>query len=92
MQDFQIFYVPFEFRLHDGLKAMGLELFVENSDARLPTVTTIKVIFQYMDLTLTQIIMQKHCSISIHINVLIVFLGTRRNRLEGSYSFLYEES
>jgi len=30
-------------RLHDGLKAMGLELFVENSDARLPTVTTIKV-------------------------------------------------
>ena len=57
MQDFQIFYVPFEFRLHDGLKAMGLELFVENSDARLPTVTTIKVIFQYMDLRLTQIIM-----------------------------------
>ena len=31
------------FRLHDGLKAMGLELFVQNPDARLPTVTTIKV-------------------------------------------------
>merc|ERR1711997_159799 len=30
-------------RLHDGLKAMGLELFVQNPDARLPTVTTIKV-------------------------------------------------
>jgi len=30
-------------RLHDGLKAMGLELFVENPEARLPTVTTIKV-------------------------------------------------
>ena len=31
-------------RLHDGLKNMGLELFVQNPDARLPTVTTIKVI------------------------------------------------
>ena len=32
-------------RLHDGLKQMGLELFVQNPDARLPTVTTIKVRF-----------------------------------------------
>ena len=33
-------------RLHDGLKAMGLELFVQNPDARLPTVTTIKASFE----------------------------------------------
>lgn len=30
-------------RLYAGLKAMGVEFFVENEDERLPTVTTIKV-------------------------------------------------
>ncbi|XP_069683970.1 alanine--glyoxylate aminotransferase [Periplaneta americana] len=30
-------------RLHDGLERLGFELFVEKKDARLPTVTTIKV-------------------------------------------------
>ena len=36
-------------RLHDGLKAMGLELFVQNPEARLPTVTTIKVSIKMVD-------------------------------------------
>lgn len=30
-------------KLHEGLKELGLELFVENEDDRLPCVTTIKV-------------------------------------------------
>lgn len=30
-------------RLHNGLEKLGLELFVEKEEARLPTVTTIKV-------------------------------------------------
>jgi len=30
-------------RLHEGLEKLGLELFVKNKEARLPTVTTITV-------------------------------------------------
>ena len=72
---------------------MGLELFVENQEARLPTVTTIKVIFQYTDFNIDQAIFDAKSLLNISPNKsLDCFLGTRRNRLEGGNSFLYEES
>ncbi|KAK4875451.1 hypothetical protein RN001_011873 [Aquatica leii] len=51
-------------RLHDGLKAIGVELFVSKESARLPTVTTIKVP-ENIDWTLITAYAMKHYFLEI---------------------------